>query len=481
VRLYEQLANDLEALIRDGSLAAGARVPSIRQLCRERAASPASVVRAYELLEARGLLQSRERSGFFVSTLASRPAEPASRPAAPGRRPERVDISQLVFQILDSTRLRATLPLGSAFPSPDLFPLRQLGQHLAHIARRVDPWDSVEDLPPGNLALRRQISQRYRLAGAAVSPDEIVITAGALEALNLALQVVTRPNDVVAIETPCFYGCLQAIESAGRRVIEIPTHPQHGLDLAVLEQTLERVPIKACWFMTTFHSPLGTTLAAASKERLVRLLAAHEIPLIEDNVYAELYFGRERPRSTKVWDSQGLVLDCGSFAKSLAPGYRLGWVAAGRYASELWKRKITTSVATSMPIQAAIAHYLSAGVYERHLRKLRRTLARQQGLLLSAIQAHFPDGCVYVRPTGGYQLWIELPPGCDALALHAQALDRGISIAPGPIFSAHAGYPRAIRLNYGHPWTAGSTRAIATLGALAREQLTGRRRQSASR
>ena len=464
MRLYERLARDLEGLIRDGTLRTGARAPSIRKLCRERATSPASVMRAYELLEARGLLEARARSGFFVTG----PVAPV--PKAPrSHRPGHVDVSELVFQILEATRQRECVPLGSAFPSPELFPLNQLGRHLAYVGQRIDPWSTVEHLPPGSLALRTQIAQRYRLMGAEVSPEEIIITAGALEALNLALQAVTAPNDIVAIESPSFYGCLQAIEGAGRRVIEIPTDPERGVDLDVLERTLSRVPVKACWFMTTFHNPLGATLPAASKERLVRMLATRDIPLIEDNVYAELYFERERPRITKVWDRAGLVLDCGSFAKSLAPGYRLGWIAAGRFAATVRKRKITTSLATSMPIQAAISRYLETGVYDRHLGKLRRTFAQQQGLLICALERSFPRGCAWSRPTGGYQLWVQLPAGASALELQARALEHDISLAPGPIFSARREFPGAIRLNYGHPWTTRSEAAIVTIGELIKE------------
>ncbi len=465
MRLYERLAGDLEALIRDGTLRAGARAPSIRALCRERAISPASVVRAYELLEARGLLESRARSGFFVTGAAPAPPIPAEI-----RLPEPVDVSQLVFQILEATRQRDCAPLGSAFPSPELFPLRQLGRHLAFVAQQLDPWSTVEDLPPGSLMLRRQIAQRYRLGGAEVSPEEIIITAGGLEALNLALEVVTAPHDIVAIESPTFYGCLQAIERAGRRVVEIPTTPEHGLNLDVLERTLREVAVKACWFMTTLHNPLGATMPAASKERLVQMLAARGIPLIEDNVYAELYFGRERPRITKVWDQAGLILDCGSFAKSLAPGYRLGWIAAGRFAAAVRKTKITTSLATSIPIQAAISRYLDTGVYDRHLARLRRTLERQQRKLVAALEMYFPSQCSWLCPAGGYQLWVQLPEGADALKLHARALELNISVAPGPIFSARREFARAIRLNYGHPWTGETERAIKTLAQLITRQ-----------
>jgi DNA-binding transcriptional MocR family regulator len=467
VRLYEELVRDLEALIRDGTLGAGARAPSIRALCRERSASPASVARAYEILEARGLLESRARSGFFVTRAA-----PAPPPPPQVRLPERLDVSELVFQILEATRQRDCVPLGSAFPSPELFPLRQLGRHLAFVAQQLDPWSTVEDLPPGSMMLRRQIAHRYRLGGAEVSPEEIVITAGGLEALNLALQAVTEPNDIVAIEAPSFYGCLQAIESAGRQAVEIPTTPESGLDLDVLERTMRDVPVKACWFMTTFHNPLGANMPDLSKQRLVQALAERQIPLIEDNVYGELYFGRSRPRITKVWDREGLILDCGSFAKTLAPGYRLGWIAAGRFAAAVRKRKITTSLATSIPIQAAISRYLASGVYDRHLARLRRTLERQQQKLVSALEMHFPPGCRWVCPGGGYQLWVQLPEGADALDLHARALRQDISVAPGPIFSARREFAHAIRLNYGHPWTASAERAVKTLGELIRQQCT---------
>ncbi len=332
-------------------------------------------------------------------------------------------------------------PWGSAFPSPELFPLQQLGRHLAYVSRRLDPWSTVEHLPPGSLELRNQIAQRYRLLGAEVSPDEIIVTAGALEALNLALQVVTAPNDIVAIEAPSFYGCLQAIEGAGRRAVEIPTDPQHGLDLRALEQTLARVPVKACWFMTTFHNPLGATLPAATKERLVALLAARGIPLIEDDVYSELYFGRERPRITKVWDRKGLVLDCGSFAKSLAPGYRLGWIAAGQFATAVRNRR--------SPLRwqrASRSRLLSRGTWPpvsttRHLGRLRRTFAKQQALLVSALERHFPKECRWSLPEGGYQLWVQLPPGADALELQVRALEQDVSLAPGPIFSARRNSP----------------------------------------
>jgi DNA-binding transcriptional MocR family regulator len=372
--------------------------------------------------------------------------------------------------VLEEMRSREVVPLGSAFPSPELFPLKQLARDLAASTRELDPWSTVQDLPPGNVSLRREIAQRYLLAGAEVLPEEIVITAGALEALNLALQTVTAPDDVVAIESPTFYGCLQAVESAGRRAVEIPTHPRLGVGVEELERILDREPVRACWVMTSFQNPLGATMPEAACAHLVELLARRDIPLIVDSVYADLYFTAHRVAPAKRFDKRGLVLDCGSFSKSLAPGYRLGWVAAGRFAQEVWRRKFMTSLSTSVPVQAAIAQYLSRGTYDRHLRRLRHTLQSQQASLVAALERHFPAGTRWTRPDGGYFLWVELPGEVDAIELHASALQHGISVAPGPVFSARKQFRHAIRLNYGHPWTPRVDAAMATLGRLVRER-----------
>ena len=467
MKLYEQLTEHLAALIRDGALRAGDRAPSVRALSRNRGASPATIVHAYELLEARGYLESRPRSGFFVSTKwRGPPAEPsASRPA---RRPLPPKVSELVFEVLEAMRSRELVPFGSAFPSPELFPLQQLARHLAASARQLDPWSTVQDLPPGNMSLRREIARRYLLAGVRVLPEEIVVTAGALEALNLALQAVTRPDEVVAIESPTFYGCLQAVESAGRRAVEIPTHPRHGVDVDELERVLDREPVRACWLMTRFQNPLGATLPEAARQRLVQLLASRDIPLIEDSVYADLCFTAKGLAPAKRYDSRGLVLDCGSFSKSLAPGYRVGWVAAGRFAQDVWRRKIMTSVSTSIPVQAALAAYLASGRYEVHLRRLRRSLQSQQVACIAALERYFPPGSRWTQPEGGYFLWVELPKGVDAIELHVRALEHGISVAPGPIFSARRDLGNAIRLNYGHPWSPRAEAAMETLGKLIR-------------
>lgn len=468
MKLYKQLADDLTVLIRQGTLKPGDRVPSVRETSRERGMSPATVIHAYELLEGQGLVETRPRSGYYVGTQPATPA-PQPRISRPSPRSTLLDVSELVFEVLESLRNRSVVPMGSAFPSPNLFPLRKLASALCTSARQMDPWSTVEDLPGGSAELRRQLSRRYLRAGATVSPDEIIITGGALEALNLSLQTLTRPGDLVAIESPAFYGCLQAVEALGLKAIEIPTHPTHGVDIAYLARILDKHTVRACWFMTSFQNPLGALMPDDARKQLIELLERHEVPLIEDDVYSELYFGTQRPKSTKAFDTKGLVLNCGSFSKSLAPGYRIGWVAAGRYARSVGRRKVMNSLSTNIPAQDAIAEYLRQGGYDRHLGVLRRTLADQQKSALQALRAHLPEGSFTVtQPEGGYFLWVELPERVDTIGLHRKALETGFSIAPGPIFSARREFGHCLRINYGHPWTTAHERAIKALGSIVR-------------
>lgn len=467
MKLYQRLADDISSLIRDGTLRLGERVPSVRETSRERTLSTATVVHAYELLEGQGFIETRPRSGFYVSGQWKTHAPP-SRIHQPAARSTRVDVSDLVFQVLESVRDRQLVPLGSAFPSPLLFPLNKLARCLSVGARQMDPWSTVDDMPPGSIDLRRQIARRYSRSGVRVSPDEIVVTSGALEALNLSLQVVTKPGDIVAIESPAFYGCLQAIEVLRLRAIEIPSHPRDGVDIGAFAHTLARHPVRACWLMTNFQNPLGALVPEDTKRELATLLDQHDIPLIEDDVYAELYLGRHRPKPVKAFDRKGLVLNCSSFSKSLAPGYRVGWVAAGRFATALQRRKVMSSLSTSAPVQDAIALYLREGGYERHLSALRRALAAQQAAALDSLTRHLPDGVRVSRPEGGYFLWLEMPAGRDAIEIHQLALEHGFSIAPGPIFSAKREFRHCLRLNYGHPWTPASDNAVRVLGRILR-------------
>ena len=463
--LYEDLADRTARQIADGVLRPGDRLPSVRQACQANGLSPITVTQAYALLESRGLIEARPRSGYFVRARLGR-ALPEPAMSSPGRRSSALQVSDFIFEILDSVRDPAVVPLGSSFPAPELFPLDRLGRCLAAAARRMKPQDTLTDLPPGHPELRRLIALRYLGQGARVSPDDIIVTHGAMEALNLCLQAVTRPGDLIAVESPTFYAGLQAAERLGLKVIEVPSHPREGVNLAALEQVLAAHPVRACLFMLNYANPTGACVPDDSRRQLMALLERHDLPLIEDDVYAELHHGEQPPLCSKALDRDGRVMHVSSFSKCLAPGFRIGWVAAGRYADAIRRQKLSFSLATPVALQHALADYLKQGGYDRHLRTLRATLRAQLGALVTDVEAHFPAGTRMAEPEGGYFLWLELPESCDTLALHREALARGISIAPGPMFSARREFRNFVRLNFGHPDTEARRAAVRVLGGL---------------
>ncbi|MDM0118156.1 PLP-dependent aminotransferase family protein, partial [Variovorax sp. J22R133] len=408
-------------MIRSGMLRPGDRLPSVRAASAARGLSRTTIFEAYYLLETRGLVEARSRSGYYVKGDLAQSEPKVPDDSSPNGIARMVDIGQMVFELLGSMSRREFVPLGSAFPSPSLFPLARLAQHLGSEMRDFDPWRLVEDLAPGNESLRRHIVLRYAMDGMVIAPAEIVLTSGAMEGLNLGLQAVTRPGNIVVVESPTFYAALQALDRLQLRALEVATSPTWGIDIDALAEALKRHRITACWLMPNFQNPLGSSMPDERKKALVALLAEHEIPLIEDDVYAELYFGARKPLPAKAMDTNGLVIHCGSFSKCLAPGYRVGWVAGGRFAAKIEQMRLMYTLSPAIPSEAAIAAYLDRGGYDRHLRRLRSALAGYLAIAMEAVRAHFPAGTRMSAPQGGYFLWLELPEGVDTIRLHALA------------------------------------------------------------
>ncbi len=467
-RLYEQVAERISEAIAAGALRPGDRLPSVRHLSTQERVSISTVLQAYLHLESLGLVETRPQSGHYVRRRERlRPAEPlVSRPAATACP---VSVCALVSRVYRAASDSRILQLGVSFPSPELLPTQRLHRELSTLSRE-DPATAIAyDMPPGCPELRRQLARRSLEWGCTLGPDDFITTCGAAEAICLSLRAVARSGDAIAIESPAYYGTLQAIESLGLRALEIPSHPRHGIELEALEATLLKRRVAAVLTVPSFSNPLGSCMPEEHRQRLVSLLDQHDVPLIEDDIYGDLFFGPERPRSCKAFDTQGRVLLCGSFSKTLAPGYRVGWVAPGRYRARVELLKFAQTVATPTLPQLAIARFLQGGGYDRHLRSLRRHLAAQVERMTEAIAEHFPEGTRVTRPTGSSLLWVELPASVDALALHSRALEAGIGIAPGPVFSAQPQrYSHFIRVSANHPWSPRIEAAVATLGSLAR-------------
>jgi DNA-binding transcriptional MocR family regulator len=465
--LYVRIADSITQQVAVGALRPGDRVPSLRQLSRQQRVSMSTALQAYLWLETRGYLEARPQSGFFVrapfATLIPEPQFEAR--ATP---PTVVGTRAILSDIMASAIDPANVPFGAGGADPDLFPSRRLNQILRRVVRQ-SPLHSMQYVfPPGLESLRRQIARRASAAGCRYSPDEVTITCGALEAVNLALRAAARPGDVVAVESPTYFGVLESIASLGMRVIEIPTHPQNGMDLDALERAIRKHRVKAVVVLTNCHNPLGYVLPDDYKKALVELTARWDVAVIEDDVYGDLTFQGPRPRTAKSFDRKGLVLLCASISKILCPGFRLGWVAAGRFRADVERLKLLTNVSTPPLMQMVIGEFLESGGYDRHLTRLRTTLAGQVEIVRQAVARYFPDGTRVSRPAGGYMLWIELPARMDALKLYRAALAEHISILPGLIFSATGGYGNHIRINCGLRWSPVADRALVTLGRLAR-------------
>lgn len=468
--LYEQIAERVARMIESGVWRSGDRVESVRALHRQWSVSITTVIAAYRRLEDRGLIEARPQSGYYV-TPQRRHALHEPAPSSPAVKARHVQVCSLAMSLFQAAGAEQTVKLGAAVPDPSFLPLDQLSRTMTRILRRHREASHVYDTPPGCMALRRQIVRRLARIGCDLHPDEIITTHGATEAVHLALSVVTRPGDTVAVESPTFFGTLQMLETMGLKALELPTHPRDGIDLDTLDRAARRQPLAACLLVPNFSNPLGACMPAHKKRRLAALARTLQLPLIEDDVYGDLPLEGDRPGIVKAFDADGWVMSCGSFSKSLAPGLRVGWLVAGRWLDRAAEQKVATSHTTSTVNQLTIAAFLAEGGYDRHLRRIRRAYREQVARFTETVRQSFPPGTRVTRPAGGHVLWVDMPVGVDAVTLYHTAAAEGISIAPGPVFSANGSYRNGMRLNVAVPWTPRLRAALTRLGELATSQL----------
>ena len=466
---YQELARFITTLVDRGTLIPGARAPSLREISRDRNVSMATALQAYRLLEDRGVLQARAQSGFYVAQrLPPRQAPSTSRPPA---RASEVSVSDVIVKLLEHASDPDLVPLGCAVPSADLLCAGRLDRLLARTAREKGAAYNIYAPPQGDIRLRRQIARRALRWGPAISPADLVVTVGCTEALVLALRAVARPGDTIVIESPTYFGLLHALEALELKAFELPTDATEGVDLNALQRVLATRRIAACLFASSFNNPLGCTMPEAKKLAVLDLLARHDVPLIEDDIYGEIYFGSERPRPFMALDPRGNTIYCSSFSKTVAPGYRIGWVVAGRHLPRVLDAKAAFTLCGSVLPQAAFAQFLDSGAYDQHLRRIRRIFADNIERMTYAIDKYFPSGTRISRPSGGFVLWIEFPQAVKTRELFKKALDQGICFAPGEVFSASGRFANCLRISCGHLWNARIERGVARLGALAAEAL----------
>ena len=466
--LYQQIAQALAQLIHGGTFKTGQRLPSVRETALTRGVSISTAMQAYHLLEEQGLVQARPKAGYFVRR-AQRIAQP-SQSAPPQRsflveRQTRSEGFAMLHQPGDHASFGGFTPQSS-----ELFDdarLRMAVGRASRVHRRSLTEYNKADA--GRPALRQAVAQRALHMGCTLDASDIVITASCTQAVSLCLRAVTQPGDVVALESPTFFGYLDLIESLGLRVLEIPTHPATGLSLPALDTQ----PIKAVLAAPTLSNPLGSVMPLAAKQKLVKLLAQRRVPLIEDVVFNDLLAGDERRKAAKAWDTEGNVMVCGSFAKTVAPGIRLGWVDGGRWRNTIAKHKQLQGAATNAVLEEALADLLTQGSYEANLRRLASQVAIRRSEARHLIAQHFPAGTRVSNPPSGYTLWLEMDANLDSMALFQRCASEGITFRPGSLFTATDRFRHCLRLSLSAQWDDRAKTALTRSGAIAKEMLKG--------
>lgn len=461
---YQHIADRLRAAITRGDLGSGAKLPSVRHLAEIEGVSPPTAEHALRLLEAGGLVVARPRSGFYVAS--AMPQEPAQ--TYPKGRARPVTLTMDIHRLFTQIRSPELVALGAASPCADWLPGRAIQRALASAGRRLGASAFAYSVPPGRLDLRRQISQRAAKWGLHIGPDQLVITHGQSQAMRLALMATCAPGDIVAVESPCYFGTLMHLRSLGLRAIEVPTHPRNGMDLGALRDILEKHRVGAVVAIPTANNPLGFTMTPADKRMLVALLDSAGVPLIEDDVYGDLSEGKPRAPACKAFDKTGNVLYCTSVSKTMGPGLRVGWLAPGRYADKVLDARVEASLAGSPLMEAAVAEMFSAGDYDRHLRRYAERIKASVRLIAARIADKWPSGTRLRCPDDGFLLWVELPPYVNAASLHEAAASEGISICPGSMFCPEGKkYNHHVRVNCAQPMTPSLLAALDRIGALA--------------
>jgi DNA-binding transcriptional MocR family regulator len=465
---YLRIAEAIEAMIQDEVLNIGDRLPSVRVLSDEYGISMGTAFQAYYQLEGKGLIESRSKSGYYVrfnnKRLPSVPGISSLKPVS-----SEISMADIVTQVYKNVSDLDLINFSVATPPMDLLPAAKLNKSVLHAIRSSKYHGLNYEHYQGNLELRKQIVKLSFNWGGKIKPDDIIVTAGCMEALSLCLRATVKTGDAIAVESPTYFGIFQLLACLGLQAVEIPADPVNGIDVLQLEKAIRQFSVKACLFVPNFNNPVGSCMPDEKKKQLVELITRLKIPLIEDDIYGELHFGKSRPKTCKTFDKEGWVLHCTSLSKSLAPGYRIGWCIPGRFTEKIKSLKMVLTIAAPTLMQVAVAHFLSIGRYEYHMKNFRKALYKQYLRYVQSIIEHFPEDVRISRPQGGYILWIELDKRIHSLKLYHEAMKYGISIAPGQLFSSKGSYEHYFRLSFGKQFDDTIEYGIRVLGQLIRK------------
>lgn len=463
--LYLQFADRIEKQIKSGVLSVGDKLPSIREVCAETGYSMSTVSKAYYEIESRSLIESRPQSGYYVSNTSARIITEPS-PSSPILRCANIDREDLIDQVYGNMTDKNITMLSLGFPSNELLPIAKLNKGMIQAMRQLPNSGTSYEEVQGNPNLRKEIARWSFTWGGSLTEDDIVTTPGCTSAISHCLKTLTQPGDTIITESPAYFGILQLAKSMGLYIMELPTNMTTGIELEALKKALSTKKVTLCLLMSNFSNPSGSMMPTEHKKEVVKLMEFYNIPLIEDDIHGDLYFGSSRPTNCKTYDESGIVLCCSSVSKTLAPGYRVGWVSPGKFKKEILRNKIYHTLSSPTITHEVVGDFLKNGRYENHLRKIRQILKQNCNNYINTVLESFPAGTKVSQPQGGFFLWIELDKNIDTGDFYHLAMKHNISIAPGRIFSFQDQFSNCMRLSFGLPWTNELRQSIQTLGKL---------------
>ena len=468
--LYIKIANSLEQQISNDVLKVGDKLPSIRMICRQHGVSMSTAQFAYYELEAKSLIEPRPQSGFYVSN-SFRKKLAMPEPSRPESKPALKTVTDIIENSFNPSGEKNFTVFSRGVPATQLLPVVKLNKAMIQAVRSLPGGGTTYEPLQGNEKLRTQIAKwSFNWKGNLFEKD-IVTTAGCMSAVSYCLMALTKRGDTIAVESPCFYGILQLAQSLGLKILELPTSPQTGVDMESLKRIVRKTKLAACILVSNFNNPFGSLMPEEHKKEAVKLLGKYNIPLIEDDIYGDLYFGDKRPACCKSYDETGMVLLCSSYSKTLAPAYRVGWLAAGKFMNEVMKIKLFHTLSSTAITHEALGSFLETGRYEAHLRKLRKTLYTNYLQYVRVIGECFPIGTRISRPQGGLSLWVELPKTIDTIELYNSAISKKITFSPGSMFTLQDQFSNCMRLTFGLEWNEKTENSLKLLGRLAKTDM----------
>ena len=471
-RLYQKVVAQVERQIAGGLYRAGDRLLSVRQASQSLGVSVTTIYHAYNVLESRGLIRAKPQSGYVVvGKNAGNGA--ADRSSTQSGAPPRMDLEGVARQVLGIVADGHGAPFGTVYPDARLFPITRLLALMREVSRHPERRHGKMQDVAGTMDLRREIARRYAVHGCPMALDEITVTAGTMDAVNLALSTIARPGDAIAVEDTSFFPMSFSLQRFGLRPVPVPITVESGLDLAALDRVLASGEVKACLMMTNCHNPLGETMSSEKKRELVRIIEKYQTPLIENDAYGELISPREGSASIKSFDTSGLVLHCSGFSNFLSPELRVGWITAGRFRDRLLSVKFLSNMASQWIAQETVAEFLKQGNFDRHLRSLRSTLQERMAVGVTELTRWHHLFVRRSQPRSGFMIWLELAAGTDSLRIYEASARKGLSFVPGALFSVDRLRANEIALNFSFAWSDNSIRSLHALMSLIGDAPTG--------